>query len=105
MSVSREQSALLVCFVVTADAEPSVLSRVVEYFAVLNILPDTVRLRRYINGHLEITVKARGLDDARIDVVANKLRQIVTVRQVMVEVFAAGGDISNYRDRQQLAAQ
>ena len=94
-----------VSFTVTAEAEPSVLSRVIEYFVVLNILPDSVRLRRYTDGHLEIVVKARGLDQERVEVIAHKLRQIVTVRQVFTEVFAVGGDINHYRERQQLAAQ
>lgn len=85
-------------FTVVADSDPAVLSRVVEYFVVLDILPDLVKLRRYVNGLVEISVRVRGLDEARLSLVANKLRQIVTVHQVMLEIYAVGGDIADYRE-------
>lgn len=105
MSSLLEFSASSACFTVVADADPSVLSRVVEYFVVLDITPDSVRSRRYVDGHLEITVKARGMNEPRIDLMANKLRQIVAVRHVSVEIYAVGGDINDYREMQLAAAQ
>jgi hypothetical protein len=98
MATPSENPSLSACFIVAAEAEPSVLSRVVEHFVVLNSLPDSVRLRRFSGGLLEITVKVRGLDEARSTLVAHKLRQIVTVRQVNLEIFTAGGDIHDYRE-------
>lgn len=100
-----EFSASAACFTIVADADSSVLSRVVEYFVILDILPDSVRSRRYIDGHLEISVKVRGMNEPRIDLVANKLRQIVTVHRVSVEIYAVGGDINDYREMQLAAAQ
>jgi hypothetical protein len=90
------------CFTVVADADTAVLSRVVEYFVVLDILPDFVKLRRYAGGRVEISVKVRGLDEARLSLVAHKLRQIVAVNQVSLEVYAVGGDINDYRERRQM---
>lgn len=93
------------CFTVLADADTSVLSRVVEYFVVLDVLPDFVKLRRYTHGGVEISVKVRGLDEARLSLVANKLGQIVTVKQVLLEVFPVGGDIADYRERRLVSAE
>ena len=93
------------CYTLLADADPSVLSRVVEHFVVLDILPDTLKLRRYIDGAVEISVKVRGLDEARLDLVARKLRQIVTVRQVGLEIFSVGGDIAEYRNLHRTAVE
>ncbi len=100
-----ENSSCSASFTVCADCDPSVLSRVIEYFVVLDVLPDYVRSKKYADGTLEVTVRVRGMDEDRMEIVAHKLRQIVTVHHVGLEIFAVGGDIRDYRDLKMVAAQ
>lgn len=86
------------CFSVRTEADPSALSRVVEFFALLNLVPDSVRARRFADNTMLFTLKVRGLSDHRIEVITHKLRSVVIVSSVSVEVFAVGGDLADYRD-------
>ncbi len=83
------QSGNLVHFEVRALADPAALSRVVEFFAAQNILPELVRARRFVGGELVIDVKVRDLDEQRSSVIANKLAASVLVCNVGVEILAA----------------
>ncbi|RMF11184.1 MAG: hypothetical protein D6763_03820 [Alphaproteobacteria bacterium] len=80
-----------------AAADPATLSRVIEHFALLNIVPETVKARRFNGGALVIDLKVKGLAGDRIDIIARKLRAMVLVHGVAVEVFAAGCDLDDYR--------
>lgn len=94
-SVSFSESAAapaVVHFSVQAAADPAALSRVIEYFALNTILPETVRCRRYVDGDLVIDVKVKGLDEQRVSILANKLRSCVLVFSVAVEWMAVGSD-------------
>jgi len=84
-------------FTIRAVADPAALSRVVEYFALNNILPDTVRARHYVDGDLAIDINVRGLDDQRASVIANKLRSNVLVFSVALEVMAVGAGLQEFR--------
>ncbi len=84
------------CFSLRAEADPATLSRVIEYFAVLNVVPDSVKARRFNGGSMVIDLKVRGLSDDRIDIITHKLRSLVLVHGVTVEVFAAGCDLEDY---------
>ncbi len=84
-------------FTVQATADPATLSRVVEYFALNNILPETVRCRHFVNGNLVIDIRVKGLDDQRVSILANKLRSCVLVYGVGVEVLAVGTYLDEYR--------
>lgn len=72
-------------FVVQACADPATLIRVVEYFALNNILPDLVRSRCFVDGDLVIDIKVRGLEDQRAAVILQKLRASVLVINVTLE--------------------
>ncbi|MDA5193142.1 hypothetical protein [Govanella unica] len=77
-------------FCVQAAADSATLSRVLEYFALNNILPETVRSRRFVDGNLVIDLKVKDLDEKRVSVIANKLRSSVLVFGVTVEWISAG---------------
>lgn len=89
---NSRHSGNLVHFVVQALADPAALSRVVEFFALQNILPELVRARRFVDGELVIDIKVRNLDESRSAVIANKLGSCVLVSNVTVEVLAVGRD-------------
>lgn len=82
-------------FTVSAAADPAALSRVVEFFALNDILPEVVRSRRFDGGLLTIDIKVRGLDDRRAGVIANKIRVSVLVFSVAVETIAIGADLAD----------
>lgn len=85
------------CFSVRTEADPSALSRLIEFFALLNVVPDSFRSRRFADGTMVVSLKVRGLSDDRVDVIANKLRSVVVVHSVATEIFAVGGDLEDYR--------
>jgi hypothetical protein len=85
------------CFSVRTEADPSALSRLIEFFALLNVVPDSFRSRRFSDGSLVVNLKVRGLSDDRVAVIANKLRSTVVVHSVATEIFAVGGDLEDYR--------
>lgn len=85
------------CFSLRTEADPAALSRVIEHFALLNVVPDSIKARRFNGGGMVIDLKVRGLSDERIEIIAHKLRSVVVVHSVAVEVFAVGGDLEDYR--------
>lgn len=86
------RSGNLVHFAVRTLADPAALSRVVEFFALQNILPELVRARRFVDGELVIDIKVRNLDEQRSSVIANKLCSCVLVCNVAVEFLAVSPD-------------
>lgn len=68
-------------FQVQAVAEPSVLSRVIEQFALRNLVPCQVdcRLDRSCEPSLAIDVRVRGLSDQEAAHVARRLGQFPMV--------------------------
>lgn len=100
VAAQREPVSLnTVHFTVSAAADPAALSRVVEFFALNDILPEVVRARRFEGGLLAIDVKVRGLDDRRAGVIAEKIRASVLVFSVGVETIAVGADLAGRRLR------
>lgn len=85
------------CFCLRVEADPAALSRVIEHFALLNVVPDLVRARRCADGSMVVDIKVRGLCDDRVSVIAHKLRSVVVVHSVGVEVFAVGTDLESYQ--------
>lgn len=84
--VSFEAQPSTVCFAVTADADPGILSRVLEPIAKRGLIVD--RLAAVQDGGardpvLQIDLQVSGLDDAAHGVVAAVLDQTVGVRLVL----------------------
>lgn len=72
-------------FCVQADCEPSTLSRVLELFAVRGMVYDTMSARKTNDGMQWIELYCPDVEDHSIDVLLNKIRQIITVRSAQVE--------------------
>lgn len=86
----------VVCFSVAAVAEAGTLSRVIEYFALNDIVPDFVRARRYVTGKMIIDIRVAGLEAQRANIIAHKIRNCVLVHSVAMEavsVAAQGRDV------------
>lgn len=91
---SREPLSSTVCFAVTADADPGILSRVLEPIAKRGLVVD--RLAAVQDGSardpvLQIDLQVSGLADAAHGVVAAVLDQTVGVRLVLSCVKEAHG--------------
>lgn len=70
------------CFSVLADAEPSTLPRVLEVFALHGFVPSRCHGQRSAD-RLTIDLQLDGLDAARADKLARRLRGIVPVETVL----------------------
>ncbi len=72
-------------FSVRAVADPSVLSRVVEQFALRGLVPVSVQARRRGPDQLQIELVVAGLGDQEADHVAALMRCFPTVTGVMLQ--------------------
>lgn len=73
------------CFAVHADADPGVMSRVLELFAKRGLVPSSwhSRVGGPADDELVIDIQMIGMVQQEVDYVANCLRQIPTVGIVM----------------------
>ncbi len=80
-------AARRVCFAVTAELDPSVLSRVVELFALRGLIPVEVNATREdgTDPHLRIELAADGLDEAECAHLSRRMAAMVMVREVTLE--------------------
>jgi len=76
-------------FAVTADANPQVNLRVLNYFAQRDLVPVLYRARR-LRDRLEIRVVVDDMDEHVAAVVAEKIRQQFAVVAVEFEVVVGG---------------
>ncbi|MDP6567983.1 MAG: hypothetical protein QF578_24370 [Alphaproteobacteria bacterium] len=72
-------------FLVQAEAEPSVLARVVELFVLRDLLPQTVSCRQDGPARLRLDVTVDGLEEGVADHLAARMRNIMPVVTVIVE--------------------
>ena len=74
--------ALTTQFTVLAEAEPSVLPRVLEPFALRNLVPLAVHCRRERSG-MRIEVTIAGLEAQVVEHLTRRLGQLVPVETVL----------------------
>lgn len=84
-SVNRTEPAFRFC--VRAAVDPSVLSRVVELFALRNLVPLSVscRLDGRREPELRIDLDVRGLADNEAEHIARRIDQFMPVISVLLE--------------------
>lgn len=77
------------CFSVSSDVDPSALPRVLEVFALRDLVPTQVHVAQVGYGpprdgesELAIDVQVSGLDAEAAEPIARKLRAIICVRSV-----------------------
>ena len=87
-------------FAIRTDAEPSVLSRIIELFAILSVVPDTVQSRRCGEHHdeLRIDVTVSGLTLQRVQHLQLRMSQFPTVINVLVEKEVTVASDLDYRE-------
>jgi len=71
------------CFSVSADADPGVMSRVLEVFAKRGLVPTFWTSRVGAERDLTIDIQMRGMESDLADYVAQTLRQVVGVEVVL----------------------
>ncbi len=76
-------------FEIEAQADPGILSRLLELFAVRNDVPAMVQAARVSEGAQRIEICADGLDAARARVIAAKMQSLVGVWTVRLETGRA----------------
>jgi hypothetical protein len=64
---------------VVADADPGIIARVLERFQNLNVLPRQVVAELLSNDKLHIQVDVCGLPDEQLRLIAEKIRQCLSV--------------------------
>ena len=82
MTVEEDHSppAALLRLRVTADADPSVLTRLLGYFQNLNITPRRVAAEFGCNAVMHVEVDLSGFPEERLTLIAAKLGQTPCVR-------------------------
>lgn len=68
-------------FTVLGDLCPQLLSRVIAHFAQLNLVPSAIRAEQR-EGGLMVAIEQPGLSAHQAEVIAEKIRSIVTVTSV-----------------------
>lgn len=77
---------VVACFSITAEADPSVMPRVLELFAKRGLIPS--RWHSDLSGRrrdeLLIDLQIEGLDREKADLIGHAMRQIVPVLSVLI---------------------
>lgn len=71
-------------FAAQAEPDPGMLIRILNLFAVRDHVPNRVR-SRLLGGQLQVEVDVAGLGDADAELIAQRMRALVGVRQVRLE--------------------
>jgi acetolactate synthase regulatory subunit len=84
-SPAADAAAAVACFSVVADADPGVLSRLLQVFAKRGLVPSRLYGSRGGPGgeDLHVDLQFAGLDARLVAVVAETLRQVVSVQCVL----------------------
>lgn len=78
------------CYAVLAAADPGTLPRLLAPFAKRGLLPSSVVARTGAGGLTQrVDLQVPGLDAAGAEVIAEIIRQMVTVERVLVAALAA----------------
>lgn len=88
--VSHQRVAQDAHFAVVTQADPAALPRVLEHFALRDLVPSEVRVARQpghdSTGDLAISIRVGGLDAATTGVITRKLGAMVCVRSALGHV-------------------
>lgn len=74
------------CFSIAAEADPSVLPRILDMIAMFDLVPERCHVSRSDRGPerpLMIDLQIAGLDDALVHLIEKKLERMVLVTQVL----------------------
>lgn len=77
-------AAAAACFSLVCAADPGAMPRVLELFAKRGLVPDSWISRRTGPDELSIDFQLEGLDWDVADVMANQMRQMVSVQTVLI---------------------
>jgi hypothetical protein len=75
-------------FHIEADAEPESLARLMNFFAQQLLLPQTVSMTQQ-NGALFLDIEQHAISAHRAEVIAQKMRSLVCVVDVSLQVLRA----------------
>ena len=83
---AANDARVLYHFAIRTAIEPSVLSRVIELFSILSVVPETVQSRRMDDGNeLRIDVVVGGLTQQKAQHLQLRIDQFPSVQNVLVE--------------------
>jgi acetolactate synthase small subunit len=79
------------CFAIRAAAEPGILPRLIGLFAKRDLVPAAVQARRIGPGRdlLAVDLQVEGLDPGLAELIAENMRQMVSVERVLLAELPA----------------
>jgi acetolactate synthase small subunit len=82
------------CFSIRAVAEPGILPRLIEIFAKRNLVPASVQARLIGSerDQLAVDLQVDGLDPGMAEIVAETMRQMVSVDRVLLAELRAAAE-------------
>jgi hypothetical protein len=82
------------CFSVRAVAEPGILPRLIELFAKRNLVPSSVQARLIgaERDQLAVDLQIDGLEPGLAEIVAETMRQMVSVDRVLLAELRAAAE-------------
>ncbi|MEI9984444.1 MAG: hypothetical protein WDN69_15310 [Aliidongia sp.] len=92
MSADRAcPDASTACFAIRAAAEPGILPRLIGLFAKRDLVPAAVQARRIGPGRdlLAVDLQVEGLDLGLAELIAENMRQMVSVERVLLAELPA----------------
>ncbi|MCF8474302.1 MAG: hypothetical protein K9G26_06340 [Emcibacter sp.] len=92
MSTPTALSATTVHYFITTDDHPGALPRVLELFALRNITPHKVKVRKYTksifqDNSMDIDIHVTGLSPKEQEIIFHKLSSHVSVYEVREEIL------------------
>lgn len=72
------------CFAIRANAEPGILPRLIGLFAKRDLVPAAVLSRRFGDQQLAVDLQIDGIDRALAELIAESMRQMVSVERVLL---------------------
>ncbi|GEM_PF-3324399 len=88
----RNLPPITVHYAIVTDAHPGALPCVLELFALRNITPDLVKVRKYSkscyhDGNMSIDIHVTGLSPEEQDIIRHKLDAQISVQNVREEIL------------------
>lgn len=92
MSADLPLSPTSVRYFITTDVDPGIISRVLEYFVIRDVIPDLLKVSRYrqpslSQENLSFDIHLSGLSTTEYEVVLQKITSLVGVQNARMENF------------------
>lgn len=78
------EAGFVLTFVIDADPDPDVISRIAQTLALANRIPESFTLRNHADADaVTVTTRLRTVDATQADYIRRKMQQLTSVRRVV----------------------